>query len=74
MSNRMWDAIVEHASECLPDGKYYSYTNNEHGNGLIFNSVFDVLQAIFHETHVRTDHLNASQKVCILILKIVFKL
>ncbi|XP_039128481.1 calmodulin-binding protein 60 B-like [Dioscorea cayenensis subsp. rotundata] len=43
MSNRMWDAIVEHASECLQDGKYYSYRNNEHGNGLIFNSVFDII-------------------------------
>ncbi|KAM7252435.1 hypothetical protein ACFE04_024318 [Oxalis oulophora] len=47
ISNRIWEQIVMHASQCVPDDKLYSYTISGHGVGLLFNSVYKLVGATF---------------------------
>ncbi|KAM7272297.1 hypothetical protein ACFE04_026960 [Oxalis oulophora] len=47
ISNRIWEQIVMHASQCVPDDKLYSYTIAGHGVGLLFNSVYKLVGATF---------------------------
>ncbi|KAM7252646.1 hypothetical protein ACFE04_008155 [Oxalis oulophora] len=49
ISNRIWEQIVMHASQCVPDDKLYSYTISGHGVGLLFNSVYKLVGATFDD-------------------------
>uniref|UniRef100_A0A1D1XDR6 Elongation factor Ts, mitochondrial n=1 Tax=Anthurium amnicola TaxID=1678845 RepID=A0A1D1XDR6_9ARAE len=42
MSNKVWEAITEHARECQSDKKFYSYYIAEDQVTLVFDSVFQV--------------------------------
>lgn len=48
MSNKIWEAAVEHALECCPDGKLYSYYVSDCGVMLVFDSIFRLVGAKFN--------------------------
>jgi len=62
MSNKIWEATLEHAKECVLDDKYYSYCDGQ-GVMLLFNSIFQLVGAMFDHTYHPLDELTASQKV-----------
>ncbi|CAA6654365.1 unnamed protein product [Spirodela intermedia] len=48
MSNKIWEATVEHAQECCLDGKLYSYYVSDGGVMLVFDSIFRLVGAKFN--------------------------
>ncbi|XP_065019643.1 calmodulin-binding protein 60 B-like [Musa acuminata AAA Group] len=69
MSNKMWEATVEHAKKCIvPAEKLYSY-NFSQGVVLLFNSIYELLGTIIQEKFYYLDELPATQKVLIDKLK-----
>lgn len=62
MSNRMWDATIEHAWKCVLDDKIYSYCDGQ-GIMLLFNSVYQPLGAILDQNFYQLDELPATHKV-----------
>ncbi|XP_052206294.1 calmodulin-binding protein 60 B-like isoform X2 [Diospyros lotus] len=61
ISNKTWEIIVEHASDCVLDNKFYIY--NMEKVGLVVNSVFKVVGATFEDqTYHKLDELNEHQK------------
>ncbi|PSS19667.1 Calmodulin-binding protein 60 B like [Actinidia chinensis var. chinensis] len=47
ISNKIWDTIIEHANECVLDEKRYLYYKDAEKVGLLFNSIFKVVEVIF---------------------------
>ncbi|KAF9669866.1 hypothetical protein SADUNF_Sadunf13G0009000 [Salix dunnii] len=48
ISNRIWDTIIEHATTCVLDGsKFYSYFDAGQSIGLLFDSIYRVVGAMF---------------------------
>ncbi|XP_057495400.1 calmodulin-binding protein 60 B-like isoform X2 [Actinidia eriantha] len=47
ISNKIWDTIIEHANECVLDDKRYLYYKDAEKVGLLFNSIFKVVEVIF---------------------------
>ncbi|KAJ6694470.1 hypothetical protein OIU85_005181 [Salix viminalis] len=48
ISNKIWDTIIEHANTCVLDGsKFYSYFDAGQSIGLLFDSVYKVVGAMF---------------------------
>ncbi|XP_042399498.1 calmodulin-binding protein 60 A-like isoform X2 [Zingiber officinale] len=69
MSNKMWDATVEHAKKCIiPHEKLYSY-NCSQGLVLVFNAINELLGAIIQDKLYRLDELPPTEKLLIHKLK-----
>ncbi|KAJ6757055.1 hypothetical protein OIU74_026335 [Salix koriyanagi] len=48
ISNKIWDTIIEHANTCVLDGsRFYSYFDAGQSIGLLFDSVYKVVGAMF---------------------------
>ncbi|XP_057545532.1 calmodulin-binding protein 60 B-like [Amaranthus tricolor] len=64
MSNRMWDALMEHAKTCVLSGKLYVYYSDDARNvGLVFNNIYELTGLIVGEQYFPADSLSDSQKV-----------
>ena len=69
MSNKIWEATIEHAKECVLEDKYYSYCDGQ-GVMILFNSIFQPVGAMFNHSYHPLDDLTASQKVTFFYLEI----
>ncbi|KAK9681789.1 hypothetical protein RND81_10G028000 [Saponaria officinalis] len=64
MSNKMWEALVEHAKTCVLSGKLYIYySEGPQGVGVIFNSVYEFSGLIAGGQYYSTGALSDSQKI-----------
>ncbi|XP_010539448.1 PREDICTED: calmodulin-binding protein 60 B-like [Tarenaya hassleriana] len=64
MSNKMWDALVEHAKTCVLSGKLYIYYSEDSRNiGVVFNYIYELSGLISGDQYFSTDSLSDSQKV-----------
>ncbi|KAL9249338.1 Calmodulin-binding protein 60 B-like protein [Drosera capensis] len=64
MSNRMWEALMEHAKTCVLSGKLYVYYSDDTRNvGAVFNNVYEFSGLIAGEQYFPADSLSDSQKV-----------
>ncbi|XP_044462826.1 calmodulin-binding protein 60 B-like [Mangifera indica] len=64
MSNKMWDALVEHAKTCILSGMLYVYyPENARNVGVIFNNIYELNGLISGEQYYSADSLSDSQKV-----------
>ncbi|KAL9236722.1 hypothetical protein vseg_011358 [Gypsophila vaccaria] len=64
MSNKMWEALVEHAKTCVLSGKLYIYySEGPQGVGVMFNSVYEFSGLIAGGQYYSTDALSESQKI-----------
>ena len=70
----MWEKIISHAMTCdKDDGTKYTYHAPGESIGLLFNSIYQVVAAIFNgQNYCSLDELDVFQKVCFNILEIVF--
>lgn len=65
MSNKMWDALVEHAKTCVLSGKLYVYYPDDMRNvGVVFNNIYELGGLIAGGQYHPADSLSDSQKVC----------
>jgi hypothetical protein len=68
MSNKMWEALVEHAKTCVLSGKYYIYYSDGTGTvGAIFNNIYAFCGLISDEQFYSSEGLDDNQKVSIYI-------
>jgi hypothetical protein len=64
MSNKMWDALVEHSKTCVLSGKLYVYYPDGPGNvGVVFNNIYELSGLISGGQYHSADSLSESQKV-----------
>lgn len=64
MSNKMWDALVEHAKTCVLSGKLYIYYAEDSRNvGVVFNNIYELSGLISGDQYFSADSLSDSQKV-----------
>ncbi|KAK9275677.1 hypothetical protein L1049_022944 [Liquidambar formosana] len=64
MSNKMWDALIEHAKTCVLSGKLYVYYPEDSRNvGVVFNHICELRGLILGEQYYSADSLSDSQKV-----------
>ncbi|XAR51186.1 hypothetical protein NMG60_11005742 [Bertholletia excelsa] len=64
MSNRMWEALVEHAKTCALGGKLYVYYSDDSRNvGVVFNNIYELSGLIANDQYFSADALSDSQKV-----------
>ena len=65
ISNRIWNAIIEHATTCVvDDSKFYSYFDAGQSIGLLFDSIYKVVGAMFDGYNYEPLHnLTPPQKV-----------
>ena len=64
MSNRMWDALMEHAKTCVLSGKLYVYYSDDARNvGVAFNNIYELSGLIAGDQFCSADTLSDSQKV-----------
>ncbi|XP_028773719.1 calmodulin-binding protein 60 B [Neltuma alba] len=64
MSNKMWDALLEHAKTCILSGKLYVYYPEDTRNvGVVFNNIYELRGLISGEQFYSADSLSDSQKV-----------
>ncbi|KAL4346103.1 hypothetical protein HN51_064258 [Arachis hypogaea] len=64
MSNKMWEALLEHAKTCVLSGKLYVYYPEDTRNvGVIFNHIYELRGLITGEQFFPADSLTDSQKV-----------
>ncbi|KAL9224590.1 hypothetical protein vseg_000610 [Gypsophila vaccaria] len=64
MSNRMWEALMEHAKTCVLSGKLYVYYSDETRNvGVAFNNIYELSGLIAGDQYLPADILSESQKV-----------
>ncbi|CAO2823010.1 unnamed protein product [Amaranthus hypochondriacus] len=64
MSNRMWDALMEHAKTCALSGKLYVYYSDDARNvGVVLNNIYELSGLIVGEQYFPADSLSDSQKV-----------
>ncbi|XP_054821973.1 calmodulin-binding protein 60 B isoform X1 [Prosopis cineraria] len=64
MSNKMWDALLEHAKTCVLSGKLYVYYPEDTRNvGVVFNNIYELRGLISGEQFYSADSLSDSQKV-----------
>ncbi|XAR49274.1 hypothetical protein NMG60_11032406 [Bertholletia excelsa] len=59
--NKTWETIIEHATTCVLDDKLYAYFGESEGVGLVFNSVFRIVGAMFDSQIVSLDKLTLYQ-------------
>lgn len=66
MSNKMWDALIEHAKTCALSGNLYIYYSDDSRTvGVVFNNIYELIGLIAGEQYYSADSLSDSQKVCI---------
>ncbi|OWM89265.1 calmodulin-binding protein 60 B-like [Punica granatum] len=64
MSNKMWDALLEHAKTCVLGGKLYIYHPEDNRSvGVVFNNIYELTGLIAGEQYYSSDSLSDSQKV-----------
>ncbi|KAK7329821.1 hypothetical protein VNO77_24001 [Canavalia gladiata] len=64
MSNKMWEALIDHAKTCVLSGKLYVYYPEDTRNvGVIFNNIYELRGLISGEQFFSADSLTDSQKV-----------
>ncbi|XP_022867595.1 calmodulin-binding protein 60 B-like isoform X2 [Olea europaea var. sylvestris] len=64
MSNKMWEALIEHAKTCVLSGKLYIYYSDDSRNvGVVFNNIYELSGLIANEQYYPADSLSDSQKV-----------
>ncbi|XP_073289593.1 calmodulin-binding protein 60 D-like isoform X1 [Primulina huaijiensis] len=64
MSNKMWDALQEHAKTCVLSGKLYVYyPYDARSIGVVFNNIFELSGLITDDQYYPADSLSDSQKV-----------
>ncbi|KAM7267706.1 hypothetical protein ACFE04_009872 [Oxalis oulophora] len=64
MSNKMWEALLEHAKTCGLSGKLYIYYPEDSRNiGVVFNNIYQLSGLISGEQYYSADSLSDSQKV-----------
>lgn len=64
MSNKMWDALLEHAKTCVLSGKLYVYYPEDTRNvGVVFNNIYALTGLIAEGHYNSADSLSDSQKV-----------
>ncbi|XP_027351665.1 calmodulin-binding protein 60 C-like [Abrus precatorius] len=64
MSNKMWDALIEHAKTCVLSGKLYVYYPEDARNvGVVFNNIYELSGLIANDQYYSADSLSDSQKV-----------
>ncbi|CAJ2649733.1 unnamed protein product [Trifolium pratense] len=64
MSNKMWEALLDHAKTCVLSGKLYVYYPEDTRNvGVIFNHVYELRGLITGEQFFSADSLSDNQKV-----------
>ncbi|KAJ6414076.1 hypothetical protein OIU84_006818 [Salix udensis] len=67
ISNKIWNAIIEHATTCaVDDSKFYSYFDAGRSIGLLFDSIYKVVGAMFDGYNYEPLHsLTPPQKVLV---------
>ncbi|KAF3322725.1 Calmodulin-binding protein 60 B [Carex littledalei] len=69
MSNKMWEATIEHARECCLDyNKFYSY-NSGQGFVLLLNCIYQPVGSIFGNSYCSLKELTLPQKAIVDKLK-----
>ncbi|PIN03413.1 hypothetical protein CDL12_24067 [Handroanthus impetiginosus] len=64
MSNKMWDALIEHAKTCVLSGKLYVYYTDDTRNiGVVLNNIYELSGLIANDQYYPADSLSDSQKV-----------
>ncbi|KAF8084665.1 hypothetical protein N665_0708s0022 [Sinapis alba] len=64
MSNKMWDALAEHAKTCVLSSKLYIYYAEDSRNvGVVFNNIYELSGLISGDQYFSADSLSESQKV-----------
>ncbi|XP_059292618.1 calmodulin-binding protein 60 B-like [Lycium ferocissimum] len=64
MSNKMWDALVDHAKTCVLGGKLYVYYPDDMRNvGVVFNNIYELCGLISGGQYHSMDSLTDNQKV-----------
>lgn len=64
MSNKMWDALIEHAKTCVLSGKVYVYYSDDSRSvAVVFNNIYELNGLIAGEQYFPSDALSDSQKV-----------
>ncbi|KAJ8549635.1 hypothetical protein K7X08_033342 [Anisodus acutangulus] len=64
MSNKMWDALVDHAKTCVLSGKLYVYYPDDMRNvGVVFNNIYELCGLISGGQYHSMDSLSDNQKV-----------
>ncbi|XP_019169624.1 PREDICTED: calmodulin-binding protein 60 B-like isoform X2 [Ipomoea nil] len=64
MSNKMWEALVEHAKTCVLSGKLYVYYPDDLRNvGVVFNNIYELCGLIAGGEFHSVDSLSDDQKV-----------
>ncbi|KAL2932110.1 Calmodulin-binding protein 60 B [Bienertia sinuspersici] len=59
MSNKMWDALVEHAKTCILSGKVFIYyPDGPQGVGVIFNSIYEFSGLFAGDTLIKKAYEN----------------
>lgn len=72
MSNKMWEALLEHAKTCVLSGKLYVYYSEENRNvGVVFNNIYELSGLIAGDQYQPADSLSDGQKVLALPLRII---
>nr|GMD09012.1 calmodulin-binding protein 60 D-like [Ipomoea batatas] len=64
MSNKMWEALVEHAKTCVLSGKLYVYYPDEYlkNVGVVFNNIYELCGLIAGGEYHSVDSLSDDQK------------
>lgn len=64
MSNKMWEATIDHAKTCVLSGKLYVYyADSSNSVGVIFNNIYELLGVTSNDTYKSVDSLTESEKV-----------
>ncbi|RAL50844.1 unnamed protein product [Cuscuta campestris] len=64
MSNKMWDALIDHAKTCALSGKLYVYYPDDSKSvGVVFNNIYELSGLIASDQYYSADSLSDSQKV-----------
>uniref|UniRef100_A0A2P2MHB6 Calmodulin-binding protein 60 B n=1 Tax=Rhizophora mucronata TaxID=61149 RepID=A0A2P2MHB6_RHIMU len=64
MSNKMWEALLDHAKTCVLSGKLYVYYPEDSRNiGVIFNNICELTGLVSGEQYYSADHLSDEHKV-----------
>ncbi|KAL8171794.1 hypothetical protein V2J09_023598 [Rumex salicifolius] len=64
VSNRVWEAIVEHAKSCSLNNDHYSYFSADDGVGLLFNCVLKIIGVTYDgQNYQPLETLNKAQKL-----------
>eukprot|EP00250_Pteridium_aquilinum_P026400 c32954_g1_i1 orf=304-2286(-) len=64
MSNKMWEATVEHAKTCVLSNKLYVfYADNSRSIGVIFNNRYELMGVTSSDTYKSAESLTEGEKV-----------